>query len=100
MPAGRPGNRTPFECPICGAAVPPNASACPDCGADERTGWNEEATRYDGLGLPEEKVDDGESLRDEGLKPRVVPKGVSIFWWLIGLGLTGLLIYGAFGGGF
>lgn len=42
----------PESCPVCGEDVPRNARACPGCGADERTGWNEEATRYDGLDLP------------------------------------------------
>lgn len=42
-----------FECPVCGAEVPAKARACPECGADERTGWNEDATRYDGLDLPD-----------------------------------------------
>jgi hypothetical protein len=45
---------TPTECPVCGEDVPREAKACPGCGADERTGWNEENTRYDGLNLPDE----------------------------------------------
>lgn len=44
----------PSECPVCGEDVPPEALACPNCGADERSGWDEEATRYDGLDLPDE----------------------------------------------
>ena len=44
----------PTECPVCGEAVPRTALACPGCGADERSGWNEEAARYDGLDLPAE----------------------------------------------
>ncbi len=43
----------PAECPVCGEDVPRGAKSCPGCGADERTGWNEDATRYDGLDLPE-----------------------------------------------
>jgi len=43
----------PGECPVCGENVPRNAQACPGCGADARTGWNEEDTRYDGLDLPD-----------------------------------------------
>ncbi len=53
----------PTECPVCGEAVPRGAKACPGCGADERTGWNEDATRYDGLDLPDEAYDD-EQPRD------------------------------------
>jgi uncharacterized membrane protein YvbJ len=32
-----------FTCPHCGAAVPSDASACPECGSDEETGWSEDA---------------------------------------------------------
>ena len=49
----------PSECPVCGAVVPRGAQACPECGADERTGWNEEATRYDGVDLPADAFEDG-----------------------------------------
>ena len=42
---------SPEDCPVCGAAVPRGARACPECGADERSGWDEEATRYDDLDL-------------------------------------------------
>ena len=43
---------SPAECANCGAAIPRRARACPECGADERTGWREnDATRYDGLDL-------------------------------------------------
>jgi ssDNA-binding Zn-finger/Zn-ribbon topoisomerase 1 len=44
----------PAECANCGAALPRTARACPECGADERTGWRDnDATRYDGLDLPD-----------------------------------------------
>lgn len=46
----------PEICPVCGETVPRRAKACPGCGADERSGWDEEATRYDGLDLPEEET--------------------------------------------
>jgi hypothetical protein len=32
-----------FSCPNCGAAVPVNAKACPECGSDAETGWSEAA---------------------------------------------------------
>jgi len=42
----------PDECANCGAAIPRHARACPECGADEGTGWREQSI-YDGLDLPE-----------------------------------------------
>jgi hypothetical protein len=44
----------PEECAVCGADIPPKAKACPECGADERTGWREQSI-YDGIELPEEE---------------------------------------------
>ena len=46
----------PAECAQCGADIPPRARACPECGADERTGWREQSI-YDGLDLPEPDTD-------------------------------------------
>ncbi len=48
----------PAECPVCGETVPRGARACPGCGADERSGWNEDDTRYDGLDLPADAFED------------------------------------------
>ncbi|MBP7141729.1 MAG: zinc ribbon domain-containing protein [Opitutaceae bacterium] len=81
--------RAPFECPNCGADVPANARACPECGADERTGWNEEATRYDGLDLPSSE-DNPSPDRPRRSKTSL---GISRFWWIIGIALALLLIY-------
>ena len=45
-----------FSCPVCGADVPRGAKACPECGACEKSGWNQD--RYvDGLNLPDENFD-------------------------------------------
>jgi len=67
----------PSECPVCGADVPRNARACPECGADERSGWDEEAARYDGLDLPGEP---------DGIeKSRATRSGIPVFWWVIGV---------------
>ena len=71
-------------CPNCGASVPPRARACPDCGADETTGWSS-AARYGGLDLPDETFDYDEFVQREfGGKPRrVTPSGVHPFWWVV-----------------
>ena len=45
----------PDVCPVCGEDVPRGASACPECGADERSGWNTEDTLYDGMDLPDDE---------------------------------------------
>jgi hypothetical protein len=31
-----------FPCPFCHAEVPQGASACPECGSDEQTGWSDD----------------------------------------------------------
>ena len=51
----------PAVCPVCDEVVPRDAKACPGCGADERSGWNDEATRYDGLDLPDSAYGDEET---------------------------------------
>lgn len=44
--------RASFPCPVCGERVPAGATACRECGSDERTGWSED-TLYDDLDLPD-----------------------------------------------
>jgi hypothetical protein len=60
----------PEHCPVCGEPVPRGARACPGCGADERTGWNEEASAGDGLDLPDGDFDRGKFLETEFGTPR------------------------------
>ncbi len=74
----------PEICPNCGAEVPPNARACPECGADEQTGWSE-AARTDGLDLPDENFDYDDFVKREFGDKRPVPRGVHRFWWVIAL---------------
>lgn len=73
--------RAPAECPVCGESVPPRATACPHCGADDRSGWNEDATRYDGLDLP-----DSAFAADEGNAAPVRPvrRGPHPIWLIVG----------------
>ena len=83
----------PEICPHCGADVPRNARACPECGSDEKTGWSEEA-HVDRLGLPDEKFDYYEFVKEEfGTANKVRSKGVSWLWWLVALALVLALIW-------
>jgi hypothetical protein len=79
----------PTECPVCGEAVPRGARACPGCGADERSGWNEEASRYDGLDLPAAAYDDGH-------EPAPVPRTGNDKLWLAVTVLVLLAVITAF----
>jgi hypothetical protein len=79
----------PAECANCGAPIPRGAKACPECGADENSGWRETSV-YDGLDLPD--TDDA----DEREFPREPARinGIKWYWWLVGLTLIILLIAG------
>jgi predicted nucleic acid-binding Zn ribbon protein len=79
--------RTPAECPVCGADVPPRARSCPGCGADERTGWDEDATRYDGVDLPDSAFDTADSPARRPRRQSLHP-----IWWIVGILLLVLLI--------
>jgi hypothetical protein len=78
--------KAPPICAICGADIPATARACPECGADERTGWDEQSAA-DGLDLPEEESTSeahARYLRDEALPGR--PQGRrDWFWWAVGV---------------
>lgn len=43
----------PDYCPNCGTDVPDDARVCPECGADEDTGWSDKA-HTERLGIPDE----------------------------------------------
>jgi predicted nucleic acid-binding Zn ribbon protein len=66
--------RAPFSCANCGSDIPPHAHACPECGADERTGWAEQDI-YDGLDLPE---DEEPTIRTE--KKRRRSTKIQLIW--------------------
>ena len=78
--------KAPEICPNCGTEVPPSARACPECGADEKTGWSEEASG-DGLDLPEEKFDYDDFVDREFGSRKPVPRGIAWFWWVVALAL-------------
>ena len=80
---------TPEVCPVCGANVPPRSLACPECGADHNSGWNEEALIYDGLDLPDEAFEHEDDSPSDERKAQSIP-GLS---WLITLGVLLAFVY-------
>lgn len=82
----------PEECANCGASIPRNAHACPECGADERTGWRE-ISIYDGLDLPEESESSDTPIRKRTRAPGSLP------WYgvVLVIVLLVILIAGALG---
>jgi predicted nucleic acid-binding Zn ribbon protein len=84
-------SRAPETCANCGAAIPPKARACPECGADERTGWAEQSI-YDGLDLPE---DDDEC--EQADRSRQHRQSRQWLWWLAGVILILLFILATLG---
>ena len=83
----------PSECPVCGAAVPAKAKACPHCGADERSGWNEDEARYDGLDLPDSAYEDADDAPAPRRRP-LTSTGIHPLWWLVAALLLIVLIAG------
>lgn len=80
----------PAICSACGAEVPPTAAACPECGADDTTGWNADRAVYDGLNLPDDEFDYAEYCNKEfGNAGKPAKKR---WTWLCIIGLTIILI--------
>ena len=80
----------PEICPNCGANVPREAKACPECGSDEQTGWSEE-THVDGIDLPDDNFDYDDFVKREFEGKTPEPRGMHWFWWLVAV-----IILGAF----
>jgi hypothetical protein len=82
--------RPPEICPVCDADVPPNARACPNCGACYESGWREdgeadEAIDYDLVDLPDEVLDE-EELRAK--HARQVKRSIPSKWRWVALALV------------
>ena len=91
---------SPDICPNCGEPVPPRSVACPQCGADEQTGWSDQAT-LERLGVPSQEFDYQEYLKEEfASKPsRARPRGISFLWWAVAILLLWILLQGLFAAG-
>jgi len=72
-----------FTCPVCGEVVQADALACPHCGADDETGWSEDA-EYDDVGLDDEAFG--------GPAPRETRQRKPLFAW-IALALVALILF-------
>ena len=83
----------PSECANCGTEIPPRAHACPECGADERTGWREPSV-YDGLNLPDDETDDDTRSAPRSSRPR---DRLAWYWVLTIIAVLLLLIVSALG---
>ena len=82
----------PETCPNCGAEVPARARACPECGADDQTGWSEKA-RAQRLGLPDDDFNYNEFVKEEfGQQNKIRPHGISWFWWAVAVVLLASLL--------
>jgi len=75
----------PEICPQCGAEVPRNARACPECGSDEQTGWSDKA-HTERLGLPDEEFDYDEFIKEEfSDQNKIRPRGIRWLWWIVAI---------------
>ena len=82
----------PVTCPNCGANVPRNSRCCPECGADENSGWSDSAYA-DRLGIPDENFDYDRFVKEVfGREPK--PRGIAWIWWVTALILV--LLFGSY----
>lgn len=73
--------RKSFLCPVCGEEVSPNAKACPECGACDKSGWRIASRDEDGLNLPDDDFDYDRFVSEEfGRGPK---KTLPQWFWVI-----------------
>ena len=89
--------RTPPPlCPVCDEPVPRNASACPNCGSDWETGWNEDGDTSGRIGVDTEEFDYEEfTKREFEGKERPGSKRTLIWigFWLIVAAIIAALVW-------
>jgi len=76
---------------VCGTEVPEKALACPECGADHETGWNEEATAGDGIDLPDTEFDYNAYVKREFGASTSTPASNKKIWTaiiIVGIGIV------------
>ena len=69
----------PDVCPNCGAEVPEQARACPECGSDAQTGWSEDA-HYGNLGIEYEDEFDYEKFVEREFHKKKSSTGIKWIW--------------------
>lgn len=72
-----------YPCGVCGADVPAKALACPDCGADERTGLHGDEEVGAAIGLDDFSYDEFMKREFPSSIPR--PAGLHWVWWVTGI---------------
>jgi hypothetical protein len=87
---------SPETCPNCGAELPKNARACPECGSDEETGWSGQAS-VSALDLPDDNFNYDEFVKNEfGGHRDYKPRGLHWFWWVVAVVLLTAILYWIF----
>ena len=83
---------TPDYCPNCGTAVPERARSCPECGADESTGWSDDA-HADRLGIPAEGFDHDAFVEEEFGEPSRRTRPNRWLWFVTAVLLLALSLF-------
>ena len=83
--------RTPEVCPVCNEDVPAGALACPECGADHKSGWGKDARLYDGLDLADDDFKYDDFVKRE-FGSELEPSALKLVWWIAGILLIVVLV--------
>tara|TARA_R110002096_G_scaffold88884_6_gene202814 strand:+ start:1102 stop:1380 length:279 start_codon:yes stop_codon:yes gene_type:complete len=79
---------TDFECSHCGAEVSPNATGCPQCGAQKRNGQWFGPESDDGIGLADNEFDYDDFVAREFGAGTPKKTGKELFWWIVAIIVT------------